>query len=119
MPTDVVGPIWGDGPVASSALDLARFTEALFGGELLDPRLPARDGAPHEPLRSPVRLRPRRAAPARAGPVLAGHDGIYFGWTASASIDDATATTVAVVTNLAAPKLPAVQVAEAIRAALG
>ena len=35
IPTDVFGPVWGDGGVASSARDLARFTEALFGGELV------------------------------------------------------------------------------------
>ena len=38
--------------------------------------------------------------------MVAGHDGIYLGWTASASIDDATATTVAVVANLASPSTP-------------
>ena len=119
MPNDVVGPIWGDGPVAGSALDLARFTEALFAGELV-----SRDS-----LRAMVRRTSRfgrrygyglgvqlKRVP---GAVLAGHDGIYFGWTASASIDDTTATTVAVVTNLAAPKLSSAQVAEAVRAALG
>ena len=53
------------------------------------------------------------------GGVVAGHDGLYFGWTASASIDDATATTIAVVTNLAGPRIPALRVAEAARAAVG
>ena len=35
------------------------------------------------------------------------------------AVDRLSPTTVAVVTNLAAPKLPAAQVAEAVRAALG
>jgi hypothetical protein len=52
------------------------------------------------------------------GVEVAGHDGLYFGWTASTSIDDATATTVAVVTNLAGPGTPAARLANAARAAL-
>jgi D-alanyl-D-alanine carboxypeptidase len=115
VPGDAFGPIWGDGAVASSALDLARFTEALFGGELV-----GRAG-----LRAMV-TRVSRFGRRRGyglgvqlervpGAVLAGHDGIYFGWTAATSIDDTSATTVAVVTSLAAPGVPAARVASAAR----
>ena len=50
--------------------------------------------------------------------IVAGHDGLYFGWTASASTDDATGTTVAAVCNLASLRMPAARVAAAARAAL-
>ena len=52
------------------------------------------------------------------GAVHAGHDGMYYGWTASTGIDDATATTVAVVANLAGASVPAARLAKAVRAAL-
>jgi hypothetical protein len=52
------------------------------------------------------------------GAVVAGHDGVYFGWTASTGIDDATATTVSAVANLMAPSVPAARLARAARAAL-
>ena len=32
VPNDAIGPVWGDGGVAASAGDLARFFEALFAG---------------------------------------------------------------------------------------
>ena len=50
--------------------------------------------------------------------VVAGHDGVYFGWTASTGIDDATATTVSAVANLTGPSVPAARLAKAVRAAL-
>ena len=107
IPTDSFGPVWGDGGVASSARDLARFTEALFGGELVS-----------APMLGAMVARTSRFGRKRGyglgvmtrrehGAVVAGHDGLYFGWSASSSIDDATATTVAVVTSLASPRVPA------------
>jgi D-alanyl-D-alanine carboxypeptidase len=115
---EAFGPIWGDGPVASSALDLARFTEALFGGELIGPEM----------LREMTRRTDRHGRRSYGLGVqlkrtdlgvLAGHDGIYAGWTASASIDDATATVVAVTANLASRRVPAGRIASAVREALG
>jgi D-alanyl-D-alanine carboxypeptidase len=116
IPTHAFGEIWGDGPVASSAHDLARFTEALFGGELVAP----------ETLRAMVRRTSRFGRGYGLGVMLsrtpqgaaAGHDGVYFGWTASASIDDATATTVAVVADVVAPSIPAARLATAVRDAI-
>jgi D-alanyl-D-alanine carboxypeptidase len=118
IPTDAIGPVWGDGGIASSAQDLARFTEALFGGELVSAGSLAAMVARSSRFGRTrgyglgVMLRRTRAA------VIAGHDGLYFGWTASTSIDDATATTVAVVANLASPRVPAARLARATRAAL-
>lgn len=119
IPTDALGPVWGDGGVASSAQDLARFTEALFAGQLLTgPSLQAMTARSS-------RFGHKRGyglgvmLERRPGAVVAGHDGLYFGWTASASRDDATATTIAVVANLAGPSVPAARVAKAARAALG
>jgi hypothetical protein len=50
--------------------------------------------------------------------VVAGHDGLYFGWTASTSTDDATRTTVTAVENLAGARLPGARIAWAARRAL-
>jgi D-alanyl-D-alanine carboxypeptidase len=118
LPTDTIGPVWGDGGIASSGADLARFTEALFAGELLGP--PA--------LAAMVRRSSRFGRTAGyglgvmvrriAGVRVAGHDGMYFGWTASAGTDDATATTVAAVTNVSALAVPAARLATAVRTAL-
>jgi len=118
IPSDASGPIWGDGGVASSAQDLARFTEALFTGELVS-----------APTLGAMVARSSRFGRKRGyglgvmtsqvpGGVVAGHDGMYFGWTASAGTDDATATTVAVVANLAGASVPAGRLARAVRAAL-
>ena len=52
------------------------------------------------------------------GAIVAGHDGLYHGWTASVSADDATGTTVAAVCNLGSLRVPAARVAAAARAAL-
>ena len=105
VPTDAVGPVWGDGGIAASAGELARFLEALLAGELAAPAT-VRGMVP--------RVRARGAAyglgiMARRedGAIVAGHDGLYFGWTASASTDDATGTTVAAVCNLASLRMPA------------
>ena len=118
VPTDALGPVWGDGGIASSALDLARFTEALFGGELVNaPTLAAmtrrtsRFGRRGGYGLGVIITRDR-------GAVVAGHDGVYFGWTASTAIDDATATTVSAVANLVSPSVPAARLTKAVRAAL-
>ena len=118
VPTDALGPVWGDGGIASSAQDLARFTEALFTGELVSAQT----------LGAMVSRRSRFGRKAGyglgvmttqvPGAVVAGHDGLYFGWTSSTGIDDATATTVAVVANLAGPTVPAARIARAARSAL-
>ena len=118
VPTDALGPVWGDGGIASSAQDLARFTEALFTGELVSTQT----------LGAMVSRRSRLGRKAGyglgvmisqvPGAVVAGHDGWYFGWTSSTGIDDATATTVAVVTNLGGPTVPAARIANAARSAL-
>lgn len=118
LPTDTLGPVWGDGGIASSALDLARFTEALFGGELVSaPTLRAMTARVSRFGRTAgygLGVQVTRVG----GAVVAGHDGVYFGWTASTGIDDATATTVSAVANLAAPSVPAAQLAMAARVAL-
>jgi D-alanyl-D-alanine carboxypeptidase len=116
VPTDAIGPVWGDGGIAASAGELARFLEALLAGELTAPAT----------VRAMVpRVRARGMAYGlgimarhEGGAILAGHDGLYFGWTASASTDDATGTTVAAVCNVAGLRVPAARVAAAARAAL-
>jgi D-alanyl-D-alanine carboxypeptidase len=118
VPNDAIGPVWGDGGVASTALDLAHFTEALLVGELVSP--PTRRAmvapSPRRHLASyGLGLISRRTGNA----VVAGHDGLYFGWTASTGTDDATGTTVSVVANVASPTIPAARVARAVREALG
>jgi hypothetical protein len=50
---------------------------------------------------------------------VAGHEGWAAGWTASSSLDDSTATTVAVTSSLEARPNPAVKLSEAVRQALG
>ena len=118
IPNDALGPVWGDGGIASSAQDLARFTEALFGGELLS------GAALGELVTRSSRFGRRRGyglgvmTSRERGGVLAGHDGMYFGWTASTGIDDATATTVTAVANIAGASVPAARLAKAVRAAL-
>ena len=118
VPTDALGPVWGDGGIASSALDLARFTEALFGGELVSGRslraMTARTSRFGRKGGYGLGVMTTRVD----GAVVAGHDGVYFGWTASTGIDDATATTVAAVANLTAPSVPAARLAKAARTAL-
>jgi D-alanyl-D-alanine carboxypeptidase len=118
VPTDAIGPVWGDGGIASSALDLARFTEALFGGELVSARtlgaMTARTSRFGRKAGYGLGVMCTRVP----GAVVAGHDGVYFGWTASTGIDDATATTVSAVANLAGPSVPAARLAKAARAAL-
>jgi D-alanyl-D-alanine carboxypeptidase len=118
IPTDALGPVWGDGGIAASALDLARFTEALFGGELVNTRtlgaMTARTSRFARRGGYGLGVMTSRVP----GAVVAGHDGVYFGWTASTGIDDATGTTVSAVANLTAPSLPAAQLAKAARAAL-
>jgi hypothetical protein len=89
--------------------------EALFGGELVR----------RETVRAMTARQSRMGPRAgyglgvmivrRGGTLVAEHDGLYFGWTASAGMDAGTGTTVAVVANVAGPTIPARRLAEAVR----
>jgi D-alanyl-D-alanine carboxypeptidase len=118
IPNDALGPVWGDGGIASSALELARFTEALFGGELVSaPTLRAMTARTSRFGRKGgygLGVMTTRVP----GAIVAGHDGVYLGWTASTGVDDATATTVSAVANLVAPSVPAARLVKATREAL-
>jgi D-alanyl-D-alanine carboxypeptidase len=118
VPTDALGPVWGDGGIASSAQDLARFTEALFTAELVNPQTLGAMVSRSSRLGRKAGYGLGVMTTQIPGAVVAGHDGLYFGWTASTSIDDATATTISAVTNLAEPSIPAARLAKAARAAL-
>lgn len=118
VPTDAVGPVWGDGGIASSAQDLARFTEALFTGELVRAQTLGAMVARTSRLNRKAGYGLGVMISQVTGAVVAGHEGWYFGWTSSTGIDDATATTVAVVTNLGGPTIPAARLARAARGAL-
>ena len=118
VPSDAIGPVWGDGGVAASAADLARFFEALFAGELVTPAMLGQMVARRSRMGRGTGYGLGLTIQRRAGATLAGHDGMYFGWTASASIDDATATTVVALVGAARLPVPATVVANAARDAL-
>ena len=68
------GPVWGDGGIAASAGELARFLEALLAGELVAARDAARDGPARARARAPaygLGIMARR----EDGAIVAGHDG--------------------------------------------
>ena len=111
-PSDVIGPVWTDGGIAASARDLARFSAALFAGEIVSRRTVARmtpDG--HYGLGLQV-------GPSPTGGPLYEHPGGYGGFSANLGFDPRTKTSVAVVANTA-PEDAAVELARAIRVAVG
>jgi CubicO group peptidase (beta-lactamase class C family) len=118
VPTDALGPVWGDGGIASSAHDLARFTEALFTGELVSAETLGAMVARSSRMSRKVGYGLGVMLSTLPGAVVAGHEGWYFGWTSATGIDDATATTVAVVANLGGPTISAARIARAVRSAL-
>lgn len=98
IPTDLVGPVWTDGGVITTAADAARFCAALMGGRILgagtlatmiDPGGPGRAedyglGTFHQRI---------------AGRTWQGHDGEYGGYESMAFTDRAHDLTLAVLVN--------------------
>ena len=119
VPTDALGPVWGDGrdrEQRARPRTLHRGAVRRGARERVDAR---RDDQAHQPLRAPGRLTASACMTSQdRGAVVTGHDGVYFGWTASTGVDDATATTVSAVANLTGPSVPAARLAKAVRAAL-
>jgi D-alanyl-D-alanine carboxypeptidase len=110
-PTDVIGPVWTDGGIATNARNLARFTDALFSGAILARRTVARMTAPAGPglgietSRSPT------------GGRLYGHPGAYGGFSATLSFDPKTGTSVVALAN-SGPQDAAIELARVVRIAV-
>ena len=111
-PTDVIGPVWTDGGIATSAVDLARFTAALFRGDVV-----AR--------RSLGKMTPSDgyglglvSAPSPTGGRLYEHTGSYGGFSSILGFDRRTGTSVVAVANTGGEDVAA-ELARAIRMTLG
>jgi len=92
--TDNFGPVWTDGGLASTAEDLARFGDALFGGRILD--------APT--LRAMTTLDKYGGglgldSQSYDGHSWIGHSGSYGGFESEMWFDAADGTTISVTTN--------------------
>lgn len=98
VPTDVVGPVWTDGGVVTTAREAARFGDALNRGRLLSP------GTLTEMLRpTPASGTDRYGlgtyAFTEAGRTWQGHDGNYGGYQSMLFTDGRAKLTLAVLTN--------------------
>lgn len=113
IPSHAAGEVWADGGIAASAEDTAIFTNALFGGGLLQPETVA------------AMTTPREQAPGSScglgvgiwehkGGRLLGHNGMYLGWSSVTVFDTRSRTTVSVLTNLADMGVSAEQMMKAL-----
>ncbi|HET9343833.1 MAG TPA: serine hydrolase domain-containing protein [Candidatus Eremiobacteraceae bacterium] len=103
VPTYDWGPVWTDGGVAATAIGVARFTDALFGGSLVSSKSLATMLAPggkNEILESDK----------HDGRLWRGHSGFYDGFTAEAWYDAHRRLTMVVLTNRTDDNDPATQV---------
>jgi D-alanyl-D-alanine carboxypeptidase len=100
VPADYWGPVWTDGGLATTGLDLARFGDGLFEGTLLRPKT----------VKTMTRLNrfgvglgvhPKRYA----GRTWLGHDGRYGGYETELWHDAKHRITIAVATNSGASSL--------------
>jgi len=92
VPTGDWGPVWTDGGVVATAQGVARFTDALFEGRLLQR---ASLDALLNPARPGIALESQRFD----GVVWRGHSGFYVGFTAETWHDAARHLTITVLTN--------------------
>lgn len=135
LPSHTIGDVWTDGGLATSAEDLAILTEALFEGRLL--RGATLDVMIHRfaspgsavggilgALQALYLGRARRsyglgvAIEERARTTTLGHEGMYYGWSATTTFDPRTRVTIAVLTNLASIPVPAERLELSLRNAL-
>jgi len=103
VPTYDWGPVWTDGGIAATAIGVARFTDALFGGSLVSKRSLATMLAPggkNELLESDR----------HDGLLWRGHSGFYDGFTAEAWYDVHRRLTIVVLTNRTDDDDPATEV---------
>ncbi|HEX6116456.1 MAG TPA: serine hydrolase domain-containing protein [Solirubrobacterales bacterium] len=97
VPTHFVGEVWTDGGLATTGADLARIANALVAGPLLSSR------GRGQLLRFRERGFGRGIFRYRFdGRRIAGHDGLYEGFTAQHWTDPASGVTIAVLANLQA-----------------
>jgi D-alanyl-D-alanine carboxypeptidase len=114
VPSDVIGPVWTDGGIASDAKDLARLTDSLFAGKVLE-RSTVRRMAPVKTGTYGLGLYRRDSV---GGGTELGHEGVYGGYTAYVARDQRTGTTVAAVANTDTPEDTATELADAVRASI-
>ncbi len=94
-PTDIWGTVWTDGGIEATASDVARFTDSLYTGHLLDP----------EELTQMTRLGPGQHFGlgmydwAMDGHRWQGMDGYYGGFTSLAATDTRRHVTIVVLAN--------------------
>jgi D-alanyl-D-alanine carboxypeptidase len=98
VPTDIVGPVWTDGGVITTAADAARFGDALWAGRILTPatlRTMIDPGGPGRAERYGLGTYSMR----EAGRTWQGHDGDYGGYQSMLFTDRAHHLTLAVIVN--------------------
>jgi D-alanyl-D-alanine carboxypeptidase len=96
VPTGVWGVMWTDGGIAATATGVARFTDALFGGRILQASTLAMMIAPgpdHSYGLGTYRMH-------FDGHEWQGHDGFYYGFTSVTMYDFTRRLTITVLTNL-------------------
>jgi D-alanyl-D-alanine carboxypeptidase len=97
-PTDLVGPVWADGGVVTTAADAARFGNALALGKILDPPTLATMLTPST-VSGSERYGMASYVLEDAGRTWNGHDGNYAGYQTVMFSDAASGLTVAVFAN--------------------
>ena len=113
IPTDVWGPLWTDGGIAATGMDVAQFFDRLFGGQLLQPAT----------LAEMVRPGPDRSYGlgtyrfSSGNHSWQGNSGLYGGFTSDAWYDTARKVTIVVLTNESAASDPASVVWQGVSAA--
>lgn len=96
VPTGIWGVMWTDGGLAATSTGVAHFTDALFGGRILQPATLAMMIAPgpdHSYGLGTYRMR-------FDGHEWQGHDGFYYGFTTVTMYDSTRRLTITVLTNL-------------------
>jgi D-alanyl-D-alanine carboxypeptidase len=114
VPTGVWGVMWTDGGLAASATGVARFTDALFGGHVLQPRTLAMmiDPGPEHTYGLGTYHMPFD------GHTWQGHDGFYYGFTTMTMYDFTRRLTITVLTNLTDNSDPAYAIWSALTKAV-
>jgi D-alanyl-D-alanine carboxypeptidase len=98
VPTDVIGPVWTDGGVVTTAREAARFGDALHRGRLLAAGTLAAMAKPTA-VSGTDRYGLGTYAFAEAGRTWQGHDGSYGGYESMLFTDRRAKLTLAVLTN--------------------
>lgn len=94
VPSDFWGPVWTDGGLASTSPDLARFGDALFRGEILEPKT-VKQMTRVNRFGSHLGIDEK----SYAGRTWLGHNGRYVGYESELWHDESRGVTVAVNTN--------------------